>query len=134
MLLLTHILFSVFLGVMLFKADILFFSIMLIASIIPDLDIHIPFFKHRGFFHSIFAGALISLIFIFQSFSLSLAFLAGFCSHLLADSLTVAGTCPFWPSQYRTKFGFIRTGKLSEQIFFVVLMACILIRVLYILN
>jgi membrane-bound metal-dependent hydrolase YbcI (DUF457 family) len=54
--------------------------------------------------------------------------------HLLADSLTVSGVSPFWPCSYRTKFGFIKTGGILENIFFVLILGLLAIRVLYMLN
>jgi len=131
MLLATHVLFSLFLGVLFFKTNVMFFGFMLVASIMPDLDIYIPFIKHRGIFHSITAGLLLSLVFIQYSLSLFLAFFLGFCSHLFADSLTKMGVKPFWPfSRYNTDFGFITTGKFSEQVFAGIIFVLLAIKLL----
>jgi len=117
MLLRTHILFSFIIGLFIFNKPILF-GFLFIATIMPDLDMQIPFVKHRGFFHSILVGFLLSLVFVPYSMMVGLAFFIGFCSHLLADSFTVSGVTPFWPfSRYKTDFGLITTGKFSEEIF-----------------
>jgi len=126
----THILLALLLGICLFKENVLFFAFLMMASIIPDIDIHIPFVAHRGIFHSVTAGFLSSLIFIPFSLSLSLAFLLGYCFHLLADSLTKHGIRPFWPHPYKTNFGFITTGGVSEQVFAYLIFALLVVKVL----
>jgi len=133
MLLLTHIVFSLFLGILI-SNNPYFIILLMFASILPDFDMHVPFVRHRGIFHSIFAGALVGLLFLPFSFQLAFAFFLGYCMHLLADSLTKAGVKPFWPHPYRTKFGFITTGGISEKVFFVLILGFLAVKVLYILN
>jgi membrane-bound metal-dependent hydrolase YbcI (DUF457 family) len=61
-------------------------------------------FAHRAFFHSLFAGALISgmaLLYWPDHFWLVLSFFGGFFSHLFADSLNCSGIAYFWPIKKR---------------------------------
>jgi len=87
------------------------------ASVIPDLDSKqsyigrlLPFisgllesyFGHRTLTHSLVAQAVIGLLaYIFLPFGFFLALVAGYVSHSLADMMTPAGVCWFWPSRIR---------------------------------
>mgnify|MGYP001822299305 CR=1 FL=1 len=87
------------------------------ASVIPDLDSKqsyigrmLPFisgpmesyFGHRTLSHSLLAQAVIGLLaYTFLPFGYFLALIAGWLSHSLADMMTPAGVCWFWPSRIR---------------------------------
>lgn len=80
------------------------------------------FFKHRGFFHSVWIILIFYIVFnfliskYFQINNLVLnGFFIGYASHLIGDALTVNGIKPFYPFNFRIA-GPIRTGKLSELI------------------
>jgi len=91
--------------------------IALLASLAPDLDSRhsylgrlLPFvsgplehqFGHRTFTHSLMAQAIIgSLAYATLPFGFFLALLSGWLSHSLADMMTPAGVCWFWPSRVR---------------------------------
>ncbi len=108
---------------------ILFFMALL-GSIFPDIDegssrisrwagifgkIINFFFKHRGFFHSLPAGGIAMLLLgHFLGWPLGVAFLLGFCAHLIGDSLTPRGIQPLSPFSSWKIQGPIRTGGFLE--------------------
>ena len=109
---------------------IFFIPIILIASVLPDIDsmssnigrwkILRPiqvFFEHRGPLHSYTAAVLFSIILTFFIPSFSLPFFLGYSFHLFADSFTVRGIRPFWPFKFHTE-GSIRSGKLIDKVVF----------------
>lgn len=113
------------------KNPVLFLMIVLISSLLPDID-HprstigknikvIGFlFEHRGFFHSIFALTFFSLAiqFMFKNEVYTMGFLIGYLSHLLSDSLTVLGIKIFHPvSDFRIR-GLMKTGGPVEYLIF----------------
>ena len=87
------------------------------ASVIPDLDSKqsyighmVPFisgpvesyFGHRTLTHSLIAQVIIGLLaYIFMPMGYCLAFVTGWLSHSMADMMTPAGVCWFWPSRVR---------------------------------
>jgi len=134
MLLKTHLAFS-FLAIILFfqhvNNKIIFVSMVIVATIFPDLDsgfsswgrhwIFKPlqfFVKHRGMIHSFTTAVVLSLILAYFLPTASLGFFIGYSVHLIIDSFTKEGVQPFWPFKSRSK-GFIRTGgKVEESLFF----------------
>lgn len=74
------------------------FNIILIwiFSILPDFDVFIPFFSHRGPSHSLFA-IVISLIPVLLWFRKGLPYLASYSSHIIGDYFTFYGIQLFWP-------------------------------------
>ena len=135
MLLRTHLALSLFAALFLIpeiSSPILFTLIVLIATILPDIDSmdstagHNKIFrplqwitKHRGFIHSltlcIIFSAIISLFIPIVAFP----FFIGYTVHLLADSLTIDGIRPFWPMKTHLH-GKIRTGGSIEIIIFTI--------------
>ena len=142
----THIvfgaLFSLFLLPIISPENPLFFSfIIILASALPDID-HpnsklgrklrpISYlFEHRGFFHSFFALSIFTFIFYLLSnqFIYSLAFLVGYSSHLLLDSLTIAGISPLAPlSNFRLR-GFLRCSSFYDYIVLFILMGIFVVK------
>lgn len=143
----THILFALFfyvLAIQLFSLNfsIIFTLILAFGAILPDVDSPSSFVnkkylfgigqgialfsEHRGFFHSIFgaliffSATLIIIFFLKVSILFAIALALGYLLHLAADSLTVSGIKWFWKSGHIN--GPIRTGSVSEQLFFVVLL------------
>lgn len=130
----THLLITLFFILIFFSSignKVIFITVALIATFIPDIDTKfsklgkrkifrpIQFFvSHRGIFHSFVFLALISLIFYLLLPIIILPFILGYGLHLLADSLTIQGIRPFYPLKTRWK-GRIRTGRLFETILFV---------------
>lgn len=147
MLFYTHLAFSVLVGI--FTIDylsinnkLLFFSLLLIFTLVPDIDAakskigkKLSFFSkiinfifgHRNFFHSLLFIILIYLIFSFFSDLVAISFLIAASSHLILDALTLRGIAPFYPMKFRVK-GFIKTGKLLEKMLFILFLALIIIK------
>lgn len=109
------------------------FPAVLIGSILPDIDHEgskinkiIPitkhfakFFKHRGFFHTVYPV----LLFLFLEFSIKLngigiALSIGYLSHLLSDCLTPMGINLLHPLAKLKVEGFIPTGGFAELVLF----------------
>jgi membrane-bound metal-dependent hydrolase YbcI (DUF457 family) len=108
----------------------LFLPIILIASLLPDIDsvnsslgkyrIFRPiqsFFEHRGPLHSYTVLIILSLLLAFFYPIYSLPFFLGYSIHLFADSFTVRGIKPFWPFKYHTA-GVIKSGGVVDKALF----------------
>ena len=111
---------------------VIFIPILLISSLLPDIDSGFSFFgrkaiakpiqfisSHRGFFHSytfcIIASILLALFYpVF-----ALPFFLGYSFHLLADSFTINGIKPFWPFRFSSSGNVRVGGKMEYVIFFV---------------
>ena len=134
MLLKIHMAFAV-LMIILFIEHInnkfIFVSVVLIATIIPDLDsgfssfgrhlIFKPlqlFIKHRGIIHS-FTFAVVASVLLAMFWPVaSLGFFMGYSVHLICDSFTREGIQPFWPLKIKSN-GFIASGgRVEESLFF----------------
>jgi membrane-bound metal-dependent hydrolase YbcI (DUF457 family) len=83
-------------------------------------------FKHRGFFHSVWpalgGGAA---LWTFATPTIGLAFLTGYLSHLVSDSLTRDGVNYLHPLLRFKVAGFMRTGALLESLVFLLATAAI---------
>ena len=112
---------------------VIFFFITLLGSLIPDIDSPTSYLGnykifrplqgisgHRGAFHSLTFCIFFSLIFAFFLPILALSFFLGYSSHIFADSFTIEGVMPFWPSK-KVSAGFIRTGGKRESFIFWIL-------------
>lgn len=122
---------------------LLFFPVVLLCSLLPDIDSpssylgHNKIFRplqwvaeHRGVLHSFTICIVASFVLAFVFPILALPFFLGYASHLAADSFTREGITPFWPWK-RTSSGFISTGGSSEYpvfIIFIVLDAVLFLR------
>ncbi len=111
---------------------LVFFPIVLLCALLPDIDTpssylgHNKIFRplqwvaeHRGALHSfsLCIVASIALAFIFPI--LALPFFLGYSSHLVSDSFTQEGITPFWPWK-KVSRGFVRTGGSTEYSIFIV--------------
>lgn len=108
--------------------QILFLSLILFSSALPDIDHpnsklgkYIPFnslLEHRGFFHSfLFLPFFALVLYYFNKSNYALPLMIGYSSHLISDSITKEGIMPLHPlTKFRLK-GFISTGKSLEYIF-----------------
>lgn len=113
-----------------FSGKAVFIFVVLVSSLLPDIDsasscfgkkiVFRPlqfFVKHRGVLHSFTFLFFVSYVLYIFYPSILVPFILGYGGHLLADMVTVAGIVPFWP--LRIKFrGFIRTGKFFENFLF----------------
>ena len=134
MLIKTHLaitLFFVLLFLPFVKLPLLFLVIALLATYLPDIDSKYSkighhfflrpiqwFAKHRGFVHSFTFLMIVTIGLALFLPIIALAFFLGYASHLIADSFTVEGIRPFYPSR-RICCGSIRTGSLYETNIFV---------------
>jgi len=102
-----------------------------LSALLPDIDHpksrirnglgaagHVAFFwiKHRGITHTLLALAAISLVSLYYlPGPHGLAVIAGYASHIIADTITRSGTPLLWPL-YRQplKVAVIRTGGIAE--------------------
>ena len=127
-----------------FKYPILFFVIVCLSAILPDIDIPTskvgkktkPFstifnliFGHRKLFHSLLF-ALFIFVFLITAFEnwIGAAFLLGYSVHIIIDSLTRMGVQPFYPiSSFRIR-GILRTnGTMDYLLFFLIIVGIILL-------
>lgn len=134
MLLRTHLAFAIFM-ILIFlnfvSNKLLFIIMVLVATIIPDLDTNRshygkePFFiplqsitKHRGFIHSFTTAFVLAAIIAIWWPVASFGFFIGYSVHLIMDSFTIGGIQPFWPFKW-TSNGPFRTGGKIEEILFI---------------
>ena len=108
-----------------------FVIVALIATFIPDIDSRFSTIgknkinrlfqwltKHRGVIHSFTFLMVLTLLLVLFIPILSLGFFLGYGVHLLADSFTLNGIRPFWPSKMSIS-GRLSTGrKLEKALFF----------------
>jgi len=141
----THLIVSILISLILlyFNLNLVFVIIFIIASLLPDIDspaskigrkvkILNYLFSHRGFFHSLFALLIFSVILSFIDYLLALAFFSGYFLHLLLDSFTRQGIFLFYPFSTKKSKGRIRVGSFLETIvFFIVLFLIIVLLIFY---
>jgi inner membrane protein len=136
MLLKTHLLAGLFCALIFLPVEnqLIFLGVVLIASIIPDIDSRFStvgkrkilrifqfFVKHRGFIHSLtFLIIMGGVLWYFIPIVL-LPFLIGYGSHLLMDCFTKQGIRLFYPINIRVR-GFVKTGRRFETLIFVLLL------------
>ena len=143
----THFVFGIFIGILLIRflslssiTKYLFFTILVIGSLIPDIDTPksmagrrakglsrtINFFSgHRGILHSL----TIPIILLFIALSMHTHFLLkimiygitiGYTSHLFLDALTKQGIIILWPFKARVR-GKITTNSFIDNFTFYIL-------------
>lgn len=133
MLLKTHLAFAALI-IILFVEHVnnpwIFIAMVVVATIIPDLDLSssswgrhlifrpLQFFvKHRGIFHSFTFAVLASVLLAIFWPVASLGFFIGYSVHLITDSFTKEGIQPFWPFKAKSR-GFIASGGTIEKSLF----------------
>jgi len=129
----THIVFSLFIGLLLMsfvENPLIFLISVLFFTIIPDLDSYTSkfgkrffsrvltaFTKHRGIMHSLlFLGIIYLLLFLYFPI-VSFGFLIGYGTHLIGDLITKQGVRLFYPFKFRIS-GFLKTGGRIESFLF----------------
>ena len=134
----THFMFAVFVLSVTFQFlpdKLIFGSFFLLATLFVDIDskksklgkffLFRPlqlFFSHRGVFHSLFFGFVLSFaLFFFNSFA-AYGFLMGYLLHLILDCLTLQGVFLFKPFSSRKVKGFLKSGGIFEEVLFVLLL------------
>jgi len=129
MLIKTHLaitLFFVLVFLSVVEHELIFVVVALIATFIPDVDSRFSkigrkkiarvlqwFTKHRGITHSFTFLILVTLIFVLFLPVVAFGFFLGYGLHLLADSFTIDGIRPFYPSRIKSR-GKIKTGGKVE--------------------
>lgn len=138
MLLKTHLMIALFVVILFFQHvnnKITFIIMVMVATVIPDLDTNLSswgrhsvfrpiqfFVKHRGVFHSITFALVVSFIISVFYPILSLGFFMGYALHIFCDSFTKEGVQPFWPIKAKSK-GVLRSGgKVEETLFLVMIL------------
>jgi inner membrane protein len=76
---------------------------------------------HRGVFHSLGFGLLLSLIVGVFNLWAGFGFFVGYISHLFLDCMTKGGIRLFWPFKFKIK-GFVGSGGIVEEVIFVLLL------------
>ena len=138
MLLRTHLVFSVFLYLMLVEHlsfSFVFVIFLLLGTMFVDIDHKKSkignrwylrplqlFLSHRGIVHTLLGGIVLSGLIYFFNRVAGLGFGFGYLSHLFLDMLTIQGVALFRPLS-KKKIGLgLRTGGLIEEIIFVLLL------------
>jgi len=134
----TDIVFGIFIYLILMNyidSRVVFLVFLLLGVVITDIDSRKSkvgkrwYFRplqwvvrHRGVFHSLIFGLLLSLVIAAFYRWAGIGFFVGYLSHLILDCLTPQGVKLFWPiSKWKIK-GFIRSGKVVEDVVFVLLL------------
>jgi len=134
----THLVIALFFGLLFLGSmgnlqnKIIFSIVVLIAAVLPDIDSTNSkvgrykvlrflqvFVRHRGMMHSFTICIIISVLFAIFAPLLAFPFFLGYGLHLLADSMTLEGIQPFWPSS-KTVNGWMQTGRHAEKVVFFV--------------
>lgn len=116
-----------------------------LASLLPDIDSpssyvsnKIPVLPevirllsgHRGFFHSITAAVIISVLcFIYAGKNFAIAAGAGYLTHLAGDMLTCSGISLFWPFRKKISIPLVKTGGILEKLVIMPVSVILLIKV-----
>jgi len=133
MLLKTHIMFAIFF-ILLFVQHVndkmIFIAMVLVASVLPDLDtgfssygrhlIFRPlqfFVKHRGVIHSFTTAVVLSVLIAVYWPVASFGFFIGYSVHLILDSFTREGIQPFWPFKWKSSGPLTSGGRIEEILF-----------------
>ncbi len=133
----THMAFGFLAGMLLFPVFdanwLLFVPLVTFGALLPDVDHKnskinrilpvtkwIPsFFKHRGFFHSIFPAIIIYLLFhYFKLDIIGLPLTIGYFTHLGSDCLTKLGCNLLHPVSNLRIQGFVYTNGMMELLVF----------------
>jgi inner membrane protein len=109
----------------------LFIPLAIFGSLMPDVDHEkskinsmvpvtrwVPkFFRHRGFFHSIFPVVIIYAAFHYTNLDyVGIPIAVGYTSHLVSDAITKMGVNLLHPASTLRVQGFIETGGAAEFI------------------
>jgi inner membrane protein len=140
MIFLTHLAFALLISIFWANTFILeipayqFVSILLFASIFPDIDIgtsvigkHFKvinfFLQHRGIVHSVFFMTICAIVISsYKAPEYALPFVIGFISHLILDCMTPSGLHLFWPSKICIR-GPFRSASIFDFLLFAGLIA-----------
>jgi len=147
MMLRTHLAIA-FLAIVLFvehvNSQFIFIIMVLLATIVPDLDnsfsswgrhlIFRPlqfFVSHRGVIHSFTTAVALSIALAIFWPVASLGFFIGYSIHLITDSFTKEGIQPFWPLKTKS-IGFIHSGGRIEDSLFIIFILVDVLAILFV--
>ncbi|MBM7543782.1 metal-dependent hydrolase [Periweissella beninensis] len=112
-------------------------AITILTANIPDIDIKLPFVKHRGFTHTIWSWLLVSLLIysLTQSKLCASMVSLSYLMHLITDSFSVAGIKWFAPltTKSHTLFKGYKVGGPTEAVFASLCLGCYIIFIIQIL-
>jgi membrane-bound metal-dependent hydrolase YbcI (DUF457 family) len=81
--------------------DNLSLPLIVFLSVLPDMDLFIPFLVHRGLTHSIFFAVTIFIPFFVIGMRKALPYFTSLISHsLVGDAVTHRGCQLFWPFSF----------------------------------
>ncbi len=133
MLMRTHLAISLFAGLLVLGAindKIVFTAVLLIATLLPDIDNAESYIshklgaiknlfsflsRHRGFFHSLTCCIAVTFTLALFLPRIALPFFMGYSMHILSDSFTIEGISAFWPHKRQVR-GRIRVGGIAEKV------------------
>lgn len=138
----THMAFAALAGLLALPyagtaSKLAYFIITIFSGLLPDVDHHgstvnrafilpklIPkFFRHRGYFHSIWILGVGYWILQFAAGkAYALPFAIGYASHLIIDSITKDGINFFYPLKFKLS-GPVVTGSWMENVVFGIIIA-----------
>jgi len=143
----THLAFALLIALVLLFLNInpVFIIVFVIAALLPDIDS--PFskigkkvkivnylFAHRGFFHSLFALLIFTILLYFFDVFIATAFFSGYFLHLLLDSFTKQGIFLFYPLSTKKSKGKLGAGGLLENIFFFITLFLLIVLLIFYLK
>ena len=142
----THLLIGLFIAIYFLPYSnnkLIFFPIVLIASLIPDIDMVFsskknykilkPFKSesYKNFMHSYTICILLAVLLAFYYPLFAFPFFLGYSFHLFFDSLTVIGTSPFWPFKVKSHGPIVPGGKIEKTINVILIFLCIFLAFKY---
>ncbi len=152
----THIAFSFLIAqysieLLKIKNQIAFTIIVLLSSIVPDIDessskiskntltrlIRILSPKHRGIWHTVYPIIAITILLFITKQGLGLlklitiAFIIGYSSHLILDATTKKGVALLYPLSKKRVKGFIKVGGVTEKMLLAVLIIIIIYKLFH---
>lgn len=139
MLIKTHLVIIIFFILLLINSvenKLVFVSIALIATFLPDIDSKFSklgqrkvfrplqfFVRHRGIFHSFIFLFLITLFFVLFLPVVAFPLFLSYSVHLLADSFSREGIKPFYPFKKNSSGSLKTGGKVETSIFVIFILA-----------
>ena len=147
----THVAFGIlfslfFIPILTTGNKFLFFFLVILGSLLPDLDTpkstlgsKVKFFSwfmqktlgHRGLFHSLlFSIAVHTLIWIFIGKIYRIALFIGYVSHILIDGFTKEGINFLHPIGRLHLIGFVKTGGYIEFVLFLAFIVLIIVKII----
>ena len=148
MLIRAHVAVALFVGLLFaekFSYSSMFFVVLVVSSVLPDLDsfnskigrnflsrVLTAFTKHRGIMHSLLFTGILFFILYFLRREFAYVFLIGYGLHLLLDCFTRQGVRLFSPFNFKIH-GFLKSGGRIEDALFVGFLIVDIFLIVYVL-